>query len=277
MNDISLYENVRPLDRNFQIKLNHTKHMRNIAAHWHEATELLYFTKGNGTVICAGKRYAVKEQELFIVNSSELHAIEHNEPVSYACLRVIPTFFADIDFENVLLQPVVSDDRLVQKYFMKMILEKKQKMDGWDMAVKGTAYLLMSHLLRHYRHSQLSEEALARRHRRVTQIRTILEYISLHYGERLTTGILAKQFFLDESHLCHIFRQETGQTLTSYINHLRVEKAAILLENTQETITEIAAHVGFDDSNYFSRLFRAHMGITPREYRAKQPPTDKRK
>ena len=53
----------------------------------------------------------------------------------------------------------------------------------------------------------------------------------------------------------------------SYINKIRIEKAAALFKNSDRSITEIAMEVGFDDSNYFSRIFKKQMGMSPREYK----------
>lgn len=52
-----------------------------------------------------------------------------------------------------------------------------------------------------------------------------------------------------------------------YLNKFRVEKAARYLKESDYTITEIALKVGFEDSNYFSKIFKKYMGKTPREYK----------
>ena len=73
--------------------------------------------------------------------------------------------------------------------------------------------------------------------------------------------------FLSESYLCRFFKNAMGVSITSYINKIRVEKAAILLKNTDESVTDIAFNVGFSDLNYFSRTFKKIMNCTPKEYK----------
>ena len=53
----------------------------------------------------------------------------------------------------------------------------------------------------------------------------------------------------------------------AYIHAFRIEKAGILLRNTESSIAEIAESVGFDDFSYFAKVFKQHTGVTPREYR----------
>ncbi|MEP3932587.1 helix-turn-helix transcriptional regulator, partial [Rhodopirellula bahusiensis] len=52
-----------------------------------------------------------------------------------------------------------------------------------------------------------------------------------------------------------------------YLIQVRIQEASRLLRSTDRSITDIAFDVGFSDSNYFSRQFRTHLGLSPREYR----------
>ena len=58
-----------------------------------------------------------------------------------------------------------------------------------------------------------------------------------------------------------------GKSATDYVNEVRVERAEVLLKSTSETVSEIAASVGFDDVNYFTRVFKKHRGISPGFFR----------
>lgn len=67
--------------------------------------------------------------------------------------------------------------------------------------------------------------------------------------------------------MSRIFNKMAGRSIHGYINHLRVEKAKVLLANTDLTVTEIAYALGFSDSNYFTRIFRQYCQMSPRAYR----------
>jgi AraC-like DNA-binding protein len=72
---------------------------------------------------------------------------------------------------------------------------------------------------------------------------------------------------MSEAHFCRTFKKLYGQSVIAHINELRVDKAEQLLQNTPLTITEIAFSVGFNDANYFSRVFRKKRGVSPQQTR----------
>ena len=97
--------------------------------------------------------------------------------------------------------------------------------------------------------------------------RSIIDYIAGHLGDTLTLGELSRELGYSESHIRHLFRKYSGQTLTKYVNSMRVRRAKELLSSTQMSITEIADAVGYPDPNYFSSVFRSYTGLAPRDYR----------
>ena len=83
----------------------------------------------------------------------------------------------------------------------------------------------------------------------------------------ITAAALAKANYISESHLCRSFKSAVGMPLTQYVNRLRMEKAAVLLRNTDEDISAVARSVGIEDLGYFDRLFRRAAGMSPGAYR----------
>ncbi|MDY4976257.1 MAG: PocR ligand-binding domain-containing protein [Clostridia bacterium] len=95
----------------------------------------------------------------------------------------------------------------------------------------------------------------------------ISEYINSNYRYRITTGELGKKLYMNPSYLSRIFKEYKGITITEYTNRVRIENAKRLLEISQISISSIAMNVGFNDSNYFSRIFKKITGLTPELYR----------
>lgn len=77
---------------------------------------------------------------------------------------------------------------------------------------------------------------------------------------------LARAVCLSVSRISHLFREETGASVTEYKNEVRTERAAALLRNGA-SVGEAARAVGFDSDIYFGRIFKRIMGVTPGEYR----------
>lgn len=95
----------------------------------------------------------------------------------------------------------------------------------------------------------------------------ITEYIGSHYSEPLTLGSLARTAGLSPSYFSRRFKIVTGMRTMEYINYIRLTKASQELLSTDHTITEVAMHSGFSDSNYFKDSFRKAYGLSPRAYR----------
>ncbi len=83
----------------------------------------------------------------------------------------------------------------------------------------------------------------------------------------LSLSMLAKQQNVSPSYLSTLFKKETGKTLSEFIREKRIQYAASLLNSTHLQIQTVALHCGIMDVQYFSKLFKKHMGVTPKEYR----------
>ena len=93
-----------------------------------------------------------------------------------------------------------------------------------------------------------------------------IAYMEENYMHRLTLASISANVNLSSSYLCRVFKSEVGTSITSYLNNLRIRKAATLIKEQDLSLKEISAMVGIDDQLYFSRLFKKCMGISPSEY-----------
>ncbi|MDR0707308.1 MAG: helix-turn-helix transcriptional regulator [Treponema sp.] len=98
-------------------------------------------------------------------------------------------------------------------------------------------------------------------------IRDVVNVIEYHVQEPLSLHYLATRFNINPSYLSALFKRETGETITSFINNRRIRLAGILLQDTALHIQDAAEQCGFLDINYFNRLFKRHYGKTPRNFR----------
>ena len=96
-----------------------------------------------------------------------------------------------------------------------------------------------------------------------------IEYIQEHYMEDLPLGVVAASVYVSEFYLSHLFRKEMNQTFSDYAAKVRIDKAReFLREDSTARIQEVAIKTGFNDPNYFAKIFKKHTGISPREYQA---------
>ena len=78
---------------------------------------------------------------------------------------------------------------------------------------------------------------------------------------------VAREVNMSNSRFSTVFSQQSGQTFTEYLIYLRLNKAKELLRTTDEKTSQIASEVGYNDSHYFSYIFKKNVGITPTDFR----------
>lgn len=100
-----------------------------------------------------------------------------------------------------------------------------------------------------------------------SQVEQIRQYILTSYHENITLTALASAYHMDASYLSRMFSQTYGETIIAYLTRVRMEQAIRLMGDEEKKLETISFLVGYDDYNYFSRVFRKKLGVSPREYR----------
>lgn len=98
-------------------------------------------------------------------------------------------------------------------------------------------------------------------------IREAMQYISVHYMDKLTLEEVADFVHLSASYFSTLFKDMCGSSFKEYLNMIRVEESKRLLTNTEYSVMDIAIATGFSDQNYFTKVFKKFTGLTPTEFR----------
>lgn len=102
-------------------------------------------------------------------------------------------------------------------------------------------------------------------------VQSIQEYIVSNYNNvNLSSQLIAEQFSLSAKYIMKRFINYSGISLNDYINEVRMNQAAILLKNSNMSVSEVASSVGILNENYFYKLFKKTYGCTPREFSSKK-------
>lgn len=99
------------------------------------------------------------------------------------------------------------------------------------------------------------------------QAKTVLHFIATHYQHSISLCDVAKAVGYSPAYLTNLVRRETGQTVNQWIIGYRLTKASNLLLETDQTVSQIAEIVGYQNINYFFRQFRQCYGMTPKAWR----------
>ena len=95
-----------------------------------------------------------------------------------------------------------------------------------------------------------------------------IDYIDSHITQPSSLSRVAKEINVSESYFSMLFKKEVGENCIAYINRKKVEAAMAMLDEDY-LIYEVAEKLGFDNSNYFGKVFKKYTGLTPEQYRKK--------
>lgn len=96
-----------------------------------------------------------------------------------------------------------------------------------------------------------------------------LHFIRANYTEGISVADVARHTGYSESYFGYAFKKKYKMSVSRYIRELQLAKAKDLLVDTAFAISAVASYVGFDDSNYFTAIFKKQFGISPKEFRKK--------
>jgi AraC-like DNA-binding protein len=154
--------------------------------------------------------------------------------------------------------------RLVQCYF------GVRDRQFYQLGCKAFFLQALYHLAGHFRTSEVLSWEFVRQQQRSLRLKPLFDHISAHYADRLTVAQAALRVNMSEPQLMKQFKKVSGMTLVSYLNQVRLSKAAHLLHETDGSIAEIANLVGFADQSYFDKRFKRVYGQAPRDFRARR-------
>lgn len=101
------------------------------------------------------------------------------------------------------------------------------------------------------------------------EIIKIKSFVMANYTNKLSITICARVCNMSGKYFSYVFKKETGENFTDYVNGVRIEKAKEFIKNRNMAIFEVATKVGYENDKYFIKLFRQTVGMTPGEYKRK--------
>ena len=239
--------------------------------HLHEdRVELNFILSGNGTQVVDSELFNTQAGDVLICNSGVLHddSLMIHSQVNAWCLAVTNLKLPGQNVNEFVpknFSPRIpcqkAADQLAQLY--PLIHHYAQQKNGYLIANSlARAVVLIVHEI-----IKTSARAVSKESNFVVE--KIRRYIQEHYAENLNIKELAEMLNANEYYLSHAFKKITHYSPQQYISRRRIGKAQCLLIYTSLPLTEISARVGYEDSNYFSRVFKKIIGMSPNLYRKK--------
>ncbi|HPU62655.1 MAG TPA: AraC family transcriptional regulator, partial [Mobilitalea sp.] len=92
-------------------------------------------------------------------------------------------------------------------------------------------------------------------------------YIEENYNKDISLDEVSRKVDISPYYFSKLFKEETGVNFIDYLTNIRIEKAKKLLLYSDMNIKNICLDIGYSDPNYFSRIFKKQVGLTPTEFR----------
>lgn len=150
----------------------------------------------------------------------------------------------------------------ILKYMNMFAFETSKNMQNSDITLNAHAELITHWIIR----SILGESMDMRSISNDYSVAKAQHYMEHHFGEPITIKRLSELGFVSPSGLTHKFKAELGVSPIEYLIEIRIQRAKIMLQRKNMTVTEIANACGFSNSAYFSSCFQKRVGRTPTEY-----------
>jgi AraC-like DNA-binding protein len=162
----------------------------------------------------------------------------------------------------------IHGDRRLDGWLNDFVSELGGERPGKEIVMRALVEQTLVHILRNYSTPRLSEELeLSRAGLIDRRIRRSIELMHTQLDQDLTLKALAAESFLSPFHFARLFKKLTGASPHNYLAGIRATRAQLLLAETDLSVTEIGARVGYLSGSHFTKAFRIATGATPREFR----------
>ena len=255
-------------------------------SHWHDEMEFIYIIDGNSEIHIDFKTFTVSSGDFIIIPKGSIHymSVLSDSKISYIALVFSLSLIegTTLDYSQIsFINPIIENKLLFKNIitykdngYDSIISSFKQLIDSFNSRNYGYQLYIKSFLFNIFytlfneNHIQIDIE---KEHYndliKVEKLKEVIKYIQTNYKNPISIKELADIAKYSEYHFLRFFKNETSKTCTQYINNFRIQKAALLLSNTNLSITEIAYEVGFGDVSYFIKTFKKYMLTSPNKFR----------
>ncbi len=188
-------------------------------------------------------------------------------------------------YEQLLPDVIITDVKMPGMNGLKMIEEIRKSdpttqfiiISGYaefDFARKAIRHGVGDYVLKPVKRNELDEalENCAARIKNVfeesmSEGKQVVEFIRDHFSSQISLSILAKEFNFSPKYISCLIKNEVGLGFSDFLLSLRMKSAIEMLSHTRRDVKEIALSVGYEDQQYFHRVFKKKTGKTPVQYR----------
>jgi len=270
-----IYMEVMDITKEFSIQLKEDYGWNMHKLHFHDYLEFMLVLSNDGEFFLQKNICAIKQNTLFIINSSTLHRTVNTSNLQHFkryVLHISPLLLSQISTSRTNFSSMISDHfyciPLTPEQSEHIINLSEQLINlpkdnfGADVRCK---IVLLEFIVEAMSAATNRPPVVEMTNGDYNRILPVLQYIEDHFTEQISLEDLSKYFSINKYHLCHMFKNVTSFSIFEYIIQKRILKARELLRSPI-SVQEAGELAGFQTNSYFIRTFRKYTGISPRKY-----------
>lgn len=252
---------------------NHNFNMSDFQSH--DFYELYLLISGTREVFIENKLFIMQNNSICIIPPYYIHKTE-GSAYSRINLYISKEYLTESELLilDKLSQYLAFSLNQKQMDFIYSLLIEGSSVDISDNKLRTNLLLSLSKATITYLGAQalqplLDTATLPKKNAPNITVLKIVSYINDNYQKKITLDSLSKQFFISKNTLCKWFKQSMNSSIVQYVIYVRINKAKLYLSSTNKSMEKISELCGFPTANYFSLIFKKHLGTSPQNYRKK--------
>ncbi len=241
--------------------------------HWHRPCEIIRVISGKLTVYMDDNAIYANADDVIFINQEILHGYEPENCIyevidfdsneilirTSLCKDILHTF-ANNEFRILPFHSIKNADLydITNRLFRLAAQDVRDK----DLLLLSTLFELLGTIYIQHHYTDNFQDS-----KNTNRFRPLLDYIDSTFMNSITTADMANICKMSPNHFLKVFHEYFNQAPHEFLNTYRLERASVLLINTDLSITDIAYNCGFYDASYFVKVFKKHKGITPKKFR----------
>lgn len=218
--------------------------------------DFTFVLSGTMTYTADGKTIVLNRNDAIFLKPGTIRSREvRNEPVKFVSFNFTVMPNIELNLENFLPNCITSDIKKIISAF------PQSHLSPYYHSKEKVANFLNFILFELIDVTSLKSSNL--------YVLKIAKYIGEHITEKMSLQSISREIGLTKEYTANIFKKETKTTLTNYINERKMLLAKELILRNEMSLGDLSAYLGYDNYNYFSRLFKRHFGITPTNFKMK--------